>query len=206
MKKLLFFILFIPICVFASDSNNFTVDIPEDMIEVDTNSNYYKWIYKDKELPSITVIQEENKNYNIDLFDEEDILNYENYIENELNNEMKEYDINIDVYDSEIISINERNSLVYYTKWDTMDSYGYDTYQKIFVFTTKSYLSTVTFSAKSEEEISSELFNNVIDSFVINDEDIIIENNTDKFIIMFAIIGALLGFILSLIIFKKRRK
>ena len=43
-------------------------------------------------------------------------------------------------------------------------------------------------------------------SFVINDEDIIIENNTDKFIIMFAIIGALLGFILSLIIFKKRRK
>ena len=135
-KKLLIVLLTImSVCnVKAVENDIFKIDIPENFIEdkVEEKTNIYKWENKDNNIFHNIVVTVDNNSsenkYNIKHFNDEDISNYTKYIEESINNELKEFGIKVNVSNMKKETLNNNDILSYNTMWPTMNSLGYNTY------------------------------------------------------------------------------
>ena len=122
-KKLLIVLLTImSVCnVKAVENDIFKIDIPENFIEdkVEEKTNIYKWESKDNNIFHNIVVTVDNNSsenkYNIKHFNDEDISNYTKYIEESINNELKEFDIKVNVSNMKKETLNNNDILSYNT-------------------------------------------------------------------------------------------
>lgn len=204
MKKLFtILILFIGMLnVSALENEYFKVNIPDTYKEEINEKSLYKWT-KDNNYITITIDDNTNK-YDILRYTDDDMKKYEKHIENSINEQLKEYNIKVDVKNVKKDKINNRNCIVYDTVWPTKESTGYDTYQKGYTFTTNNYIIMLTYSSDTELTDNEEL-NNIIDSFTILDSEIVYSTESKyKIMIILAVIAGIIGYIVSAI-FKKRK-
>lgn len=204
MKKLFtILILFIGMLnVSALENDYFKVNIPDTYKEEINEKKLYKWT-KDNNYITITIDDNTNK-YDILRYTDDDMKKYEKHIENSINEQLKEYNIKVDVKNVKKDKINNRNCIVYDTVWPTKESTGYDTYQKGYTFTTNNYIIMLTYSSDTELTNNEEL-NNIIDSFTILDSEIVYSTESKyKIMIILAVIAGIIGYIVSAI-FKKRK-
>lgn len=204
MKKLFtILILFIGMLnVSALENEYFKVNIPDTYKEEINEKKLYKWT-KDNNYITITIDDNTNK-YDILRYTDDDMKKYEKHIENSINEQLKEYNIKVDVKNVKKDKINNRNCIVYDTVWPTKESTGYDTYQKGYTFTTNNYIIMLTYSSDTELTNNEEL-NNIIDSFTILDSEIVYSTESKyKIMIILAVIAGIIGYIVSAI-FKKRK-
>lgn len=204
MKKLFtILILFIGMLnVSALENDYFKVNIPDTYKEEINEKKLYKWT-KDNNYITITIDDNTNK-YDILRYTDDDMKKYEKHIENSINEQLKEYNIKVDVRNVKKDKINNRNCIVYDTVWPTKESTGYDTYQKGYTFTTNNYIIMLTYSSDTELTNNEEL-NNIIDSFTILDSEIVYSTESKyKIMIILAVIAGIIGYIVSAI-FKKRK-
>ena len=215
-KKLLIVLLTImSVCnVKAVENDIFKIDIPENFIEdkVEEKTNIYKWENKDNNIFHNIVVTVDNNSsenkYNIKHFNDEDISNYTKYIEESINNELKEFDIKVNVSNMKKETLNNNDILSYNTMWPTMNSLGYNTYQKGYIYTTNKYIVTLTYTSNSEINDNDETLSNIKNSFQIKDENIKQESfldNKSKRIIITALLIGVIGAIISLLIPKKHK-
>lgn len=204
MKRLFtILILFIGMLnVSALENEYFKVNIPDTYKEEINEKKLYKWT-KDNNYITITIDDNTNK-YDILRYTDDDMKKYEKHIENSINEQLKEYNIKVDVRNVKKDKINNRNCIVYDTVWPTKESTGYDTYQKGYTFTTNNYIIMLTYSSDTELTDNEEL-NNIIDSFTILDSEIVYSTESKyKIMIILAVIAGIIGYIVSAI-FKKRK-
>ncbi len=206
MKKIftiiLLFIGMLSVNVNALENSYFKIDIPEGYKEEINESSLYKWI-KDNNYITITIDNNTNR-YDILRYTEDDMKKYEEYIENSINEQLKDYNIKVDVKNVRKEKINDRNCIVYDTVWPTKESTGYDTYQRGYTFTTDKYIMMLTYSSDSELDNNTEL-TNLIDSFKVLDSEIVYNDKYRyRIMIIIAVVVGLIGFTISAII-KKRK-
>lgn len=186
----------------ALENEYFKVNIPDTYKEEINEKKLYKWT-KDNNYITITIDDNTNK-YDILRYTDDDMKKYEKHIENSINEQLKEYNIKVDVKNVKKDKINNRNCIVYDTVWPTKESTGYDTYQKGYTFTTNNYIIMLTYSSDTELTNNEEL-NNIIDSFTILDSEIVYSTESKyKIMIILAVIAGIIGYIVSAI-FKKRK-
>lgn len=201
MKKifLLLLILFSTINVKAYENNYFSIDIPDDYKEIKLNNNAFKWTNGNKYI-AITISDNREKKYNIKNYTEEDIENQKKYIENNINDELKDYDFKVKVTNIEKKQINDLYSLNYSIYWPTLKTTGYDIHQIGNVYTTNKYIITVIYSSDIEINDENEYYN-IINSFKIKDQKLKVITSREY------IVGILtLGIILAIIFTIKRHK
>ena len=206
MKKIftiiLLFIGMLSVNVNALENSYFKIDIPEGYNEEINESSLYKWT-KDNNYITITIDNNTNR-YDILRYTEDDMKKYEEYIENSINEQLKDYNIKVDVKNVRKEKINDRNCIVYDTVWPTKESTGYDTYQRGYTFTTDKYIMMLTYSSDSELDNNTEL-TNLIDSFKVLDSEIVYNDKYRyRIMIIIAVVVGLIGFTISAII-KKRK-
>lgn len=213
-KKLLITLLTImSVCnVKAVENDIFKIDIPENFIEdkIENQTNIYKWENKNNNVfHNIVVTIDDNKSdkkYNVKHFTDEDISNYTKYIEDSINYELKEYDIKVKVSNMKKEKVNNNDTLSYNTTWPTLDSLGYNTYQKGYIYTTNKYIITLTYTSNDEINENDEILSNIKNSFQIKDESIkqesLLDNKINRIIITAVLLG-IIGVIISLLIPKK---
>lgn len=208
MKKI-FTMLIILLTLFAEtlnikalENSYFKIDIPEGYKEEINEASLYKWT-KDNNYITITIDNNTNR-YDILRYTEDDMKKYEEYIENSINEQLKDYNIKVDVKNVRKEKINDRNCIVYDTVWPTKESTGYDTYQRGYTFTTDKYIMMLTYSSDSELDNNTEL-TNLIDSFKVLDSEIVYNDKYRyRIMIIIAVVVGLIGFTISAII-KKRK-
>ena len=208
MKKI-FTMLIILLTLFAEtlnikalENSYFKIDIPEGYKEEINESSLYKWT-KDNNYITITIDNNTNR-YDILRYTEDDMKKYEEYIENSINEQLKDYNIKVDVKNVRKEKINDRNCIVYDTVWPTKESTGYDTYQRGYTFTTDKYIMMLTYSSDNELDNNTEL-TNLIDSFKVLDSEIVYNDKYRyRIMIIIAVVVGLIGFTISAII-KKRK-
>lgn len=206
MKKIftiiLLFIGILSVNVNALENSYFKIDIPEGYKEEINESSLYKWT-KDNNYITITIDNNTNR-YDILRYTEDDMKKYEEYIENSINEQLKDYNIKVDVNNVRKEKINDRNCIVYDTVWPTKESTGYDTYQRGYTFTTDKYIMMLTYSSDSELDNNTEL-TNLIDGFKVLDSEIVYNDKYRyRIMIIIAVVVGLIGFTISAII-KKRK-
>ncbi|CDA60003.1 unknown [Clostridium sp. CAG:524] len=206
MKKIftiiLLFIGILSVNVNALENSYFKIDIPEGYKEEINESSLYKWT-KDNNYITITIDNNTNR-YDILRYTEDDMKKYEEYIENSINEQLKDYNIKVDVKNVRKEKINDRNCIVYDTVWPTKESTGYDTYQRGYTFTTDKYIMMLTYSSDSELDNNTEL-TNLIDSFKVLDSEIVYNDKYRyRIMIIIAVVVGLIGLTISAII-KKRK-
>lgn len=206
MKKIftmiLLFIGMLSVNVNALENSYFKIDIPEGYKEEINESSLYKWT-KDNNYITITIDNNTNR-YDILRYTEDDMKKYEEYIENSINQQLKDYNIKVDVKNVRKEKINDRNCIVYDTVWPTKESTGYDTYQRGYTFTTDKYIMMLTYSSDSELDNNTEL-TNLIDSFKVLDSEIVYNDKYRyRIMIIIAVVVGLIGLTISAII-KKRK-
>lgn len=208
MKKI-FTILIILLTLFAEilnikalENSYFKINIPEEYTEEIKESSLYKWT-KDNNYITITIDNNTNR-YDILRYTEDDMKKYEEYIENSINEQLKDYNIKVDVKNVRKEKINDRNCIVYDTVWPTKESTGYDTYQRGYTFTTDKYIMMLTYSSDSELDNNTEL-TDLINSFEVLDNEIVYNDKYRyRIMIVIAVVFGLVGFTISAII-KKRK-
>lgn len=206
MKKIftiiLLFIGILSVNANALENSYFKIDIPEGYKEEINESSLYKWT-KDNNYITITIDNNTNR-YDILRYTEDDMKKYEEYIENSINEQLKDYNIKVDVKNVRKEKINDRNCIVYDTVWPTKESTGYDTYQRGYTFTTDKYIMMLTYSSDSELDNNTEL-TNLIDGFKVLDSEIVYNDKYRyRIMIIIAVVVGLIGFTISAII-KKRK-
>lgn len=206
MKKIftiiLLFIGILSVNANALENSYFKIDIPEGYKEEINESSLHKWT-KDNNYITITIDNNTNR-YDILRYTEDDMKKYEEYIENSINEQLKDYNIKVDVKNVRKEKINDRNCIVYDTVWPTKESTGYDTYQRGYTFTTDKYIMMLTYSSDSELDNNTEL-TNLIDSFKVLDSEIVYNDKYRyRIMIIIAVVVGLIGFTISAII-KKRK-
>ena len=206
MKKIftiiLLFIGMLSVNVNALENSYFKIDIPEGYKEEINESSLYKWT-KYNNYITITIDNNTNR-YDILRYTEDDMKKYEEYIENSINEQLKDYNIKVDVKNVRKEKINDRNCIVYDTVWPTKESTGYDTYQRGYTFTTDKYIMMLTYSSDSELDNNTEL-TNLINSFKVLDSEIVYNDKYRyRIMIIIAVVVGLIGFTISAII-KKRK-
>ena len=208
MKKI-FTMLLIIITLFAEtlninaiENNYFKLNVPDGYTEEINESSLYKWT-KDNNYITVTIDNNTNR-YDILRYTEDDMKKYEEYIENSINEQLKDYNIKVDVKNVRKEKINNRNCIVYDTVWPTKESTGYDTYQRGYTFTTDKYIMMLTYSSDNELDNNTEL-TNLIDSFKVLDSEIVYNDKYRyRIMIIIAVVVGLIGFTISAII-KKRK-
>lgn len=208
MKKI-FTMLIILLTLFAEilnikalENSYFKINIPEEYTEEIKESSLYKWT-KDNNYITITIDNNTNR-YDILRYTEDDMKKYEEYIENSINKQLKDYNIKVDVKNVRKEKINDRNCIVYDTVWPTKESTGYDTYQRGYTFTTDKYIMMLTYSTDSELDNNTEL-TDLINSFEVLDSEIVYNDKYRyRVMIIIAVVFGLIGFTISAII-KKRK-
>lgn len=208
MKKI-FTMLLIIITLFAEtlninaiENNYFKLNVPDGYTEEINESSLYKWT-KDNNYITVTIDNNTNR-YDILRYTEDDMKKYEEYIENSINEQLKDYNIKVDVKNVRKEKINNRNCIVYDTVWPTKESTGYDTYQRGYTFTTDKYIMMLTYSSDSELDNNTEL-TDLINSFEVLDSEIVYNDKYRyRIMIIIAVVFGLIGFTISAII-KKRK-
>lgn len=208
MKKI-FTMLLIIITLFAEtlninaiENNYFKLNVPDGYTEEINESSLYKWT-KDNNYITVTIDNNTNR-YDILRYTEDDMKKYEEYIENSINEQLKDYNIKVDVKNVRKEKINNRNCIVYDTVWPTKESTGYDTYQRGYTFTTDKYIMMITYSSDSELDNNTEL-TDLINSFEVLDSEIVYNDKYRyRVMIIIAVVFGLIGFTISAII-KKRK-
>lgn len=209
MKKI-FTMLLIIITLFAEtlninaiENNYFKLNVPDGYTEEINESSLYKWT-KDNNYITVTIDNNTNR-YDILRYTEDDMKKYEEYIENSINEQLKDYNIKVDVKNVRKEKINNRNCIVYDTVWPTKESTGYDTYQRGYTFTTDKYIMMITYSSDSELNNNTEL-TDLINSFEVLDSEIVYNDKYRyRVMIIIAVVFGLIGFTISAII-KKRKE
>lgn len=208
MKKI-FTMLLIIITLFAEtlninaiENNYFKLNVPDGYTEEINESSLYKWT-KDNNYITVTIDNNTNR-YDILRYTEDDMKKYEEYIENSINEQLKDYNIKVDVKNVRKEKINNRNCIVYDTVWPTKESTGYDTYQRGYTFTTDKYIMMITYSSDSELDNNTEL-TDLVNSFEVLDSEIVYNDKYRyRVMIIIAVVFGLIGFTISAII-KKRK-
>ncbi len=204
MKKILLIL-----CMFlfiynvkAYENEMFKMEIPENFELVSTTTNTFTW--KDKETQDNIVLSFESNTgeakHNVLEYSEEDLLNYQNYLQEQLNNELADYKINIVVENVKLGKLNNYDAIVYDAKWPTKDIVGYDVYQKGYTVTQNNYVYSLTFSASKELTDETEFYKKGINS--IEFKDTTIEPTEDKIeywkiIVIVGVVFGILGYFVS---------
>lgn len=211
MKKifLMLFILFLGILnIKAYENDYFKIEIPEVFIEDESESGVYKWSIKDKADQIIITVSKNDSTskHNIENYTEDEISEYEKYLEDKINNELKDYKIVVDVSNIKKTTIKDYIALEYDIIWPTKDSFGYDAHQKGYTFTTNNYIITYTYTSDKEINDENEYYSDSIDSFQILDakikDDSFFSKKLNRLLVVGGIAGAI-GYALSAL--KKRK-
>lgn len=214
MKKLLLIpLLLLSISnVKAYENEYFKIDIPDNYKEDIMENGTYKWIdtkSQNNDYIVITVTKNDSENkYDIKKYTDKNINEYETYLEEEINNQLKEYNLKVDVKNIKKETLNDLDTITYDVVWPTKESTGYNINQKGYAFTSENYIYVYTFSSDSDLT-NNETLKSTINSFQILDDPIeskgildILDNKLLFSLIIGVSIG-LIGFIISIII--KRR-
>ncbi len=211
MKKLLLIpLLLLSISnVKAYENEYFKIDIPDNYKEDIMENGTYKWIdtkSQNNDYIVITVTKNDSENkYDIKKFTDKNINEYETYLEEEINNQLKEYNLKVDVKNIKKETLNDLDTITYDVVWPTKESTGYNINQKGYAFTSENYIYVYTFSSDSDLT-NNETLKSTINSFQILDDPIESKGILDNKLLFSLIIGVsigLIGFIISIII--KRR-
>lgn len=211
MKKLLLMpLLLLSISnVKAYENEYFKIDIPDNYKEDIMENGTYKWIdtkSQNNDYIVITVTKNDSENkYDIKKYTDKNINEYETYLEEEFNNQLKEYNLKVDVKNIKKETLNDLDTITYDVVWPTKESTGYNINQKGYAFTSENYIYVYTFSSDSDLT-NNETLKNTINSFQILDNPIESKGILDNKLLFSLIIGVsigLIGFIISIII--KRR-
>src|SRR5574344_1857531 len=183
MKKL-FITLILLLCfvnVKAYENDYFKIDIPDGFKEAETESGVYKWQLTNKNDDLIITVSKNNGDT------KEDISTYTK---------------------AKLTKVNDYDAIEYDTKWPTKESFGYDIYQKGYIFTTNNYIIGYTYT--SDKELSdNEYLKKTVKSFQWLDSKV--ENNSffSKRINRIIVVGAgagIIGFLISVLTNKKKKK
>lgn len=211
MKKLLLIpLLLLSISnVKAYENEYFKIDIPDNYKEDIMENGTYKWIdtkSQNNDYIVITVTKNDSENkYDIKKYTDKNINEYETYLEEEINNQLKEYNLKVDVKNIKKETLNDLDTITYDVVWPTKESTGYNINQKGYAFTSENYIYVYTFSSDSDLT-NNETLKSTINSFQILDDPIESKGILDNKLLFSLIIGVsigLIGFIISIII--KRR-
>lgn len=211
MKKLLLIpLLLLSISnVKAYENEYFKIDIPDNYKEDIMENGTYKWIdtkSQNNDYIVITVTKNDSENkYDIKKYTDKNINEYETYLEEEINNQLKEYNLKVDVKNIKKETLNDLDTITYDVVWPTKESTGYNINQKGYAFTSENYIYVYTFSSDSDLT-NNETLKSTINSFQILDNPIESKGILDNKLLFSLIIGisiGLIGFIISIII--KRR-
>lgn len=211
MKKLLLIpLLLLSISnVKAYENEYFKIDIPDNYKEDIMENGTYKWIdtkSQNNDYIVITVTKNDSENkYDIKKYTDKNINEYETYLEEEFNNQLKEYNLKVDVKNIKKETLNDLDTITYDVVWPTKESTGYNINQKGYAFTSENYIYVYTFSSDSDLT-NNETLKSTINSFQILDNPIESKGILDNKLLFSLIIGisiGLIGFIISIII--KRR-
>ena len=133
-------------------------------------------------------------------YTDEDLKEQKKHLEETYKEQLKEYNVKVNVSDIERSSINDYSILVYDLFWESKDYTGYDMYQKGAVYTTKNYIYTITMS--SDTELTSDDFNKLLNTFIPKDSRI---NYMSNALLSIIIVGSIFGVIGYIISTKKKR-
>ena len=142
--------------------------------------------------------QKDNK-YNIENYTDENINEYEKYLEDEINKQLEEYKIKVDVKNVKKDTLNDMQTISYDVIWPTKESTGYDIYQKGYAFTTENYIYVYTYSSDSQLT-NNENFKSTINNLKILDksiEDDTLLKNKWKFALVIGGFGGVIAFFIS---------
>ncbi len=204
-KALIIFLLLLSFNkVYAYENEYFKLDIPEDFKEEKINSYTYKWIStkNSHEYLIITISNNNGTNkHNVKDYNSDDIKNYEEYMETEINNQLKDYNLKVDVTNVKKEKVNNLDSITYDVFWPTKESISYDTYQKGYSFTTDKYVYIYTFTSDKKITNENASFKKTLESLELL--DIKIEKTgflSKKWqqILLVSMIAGVLGAIISL--------
>lgn len=201
MKKLLLIpLLLLSISnVKAYENEYFKIDIPDTFKEEIAENGTYKWVNNNDNIV-ITVSENKKDNkYNIENYTEENITEYEKYLEDEINKQLEEYKIKVDVKNIKKETYKNMQTVNYDVVWPTKESTGYDIYQKGYAFTTENYIYVYTYSSDSELT-NNENYKNTLNSLEILDKEI--EDNSFlknkwKFALVIGGFGGVFAFFIS---------
>lgn len=201
MKKLLLIpLLLLSISnVKAYENEYFKIDIPDTFKEEIAENGTYKWVNNNDNIV-ITVSENKKDNkYNIENYTEENITEYEKYLEDEINKQLEEYKIKVDVKNIKKEKYKNMQTVNYDVVWPTKESTGYDIYQKGYAFTTENYIYVYTYSSDSELT-NNENYKNTLNSLEILDKEI--EDNSFlknkwKFALVIGGFGGVFAFFIS---------
>lgn len=210
MKKiLLIMLLFIPTYVLAYENDYFSIEIPEGYKDLEEGENIYTWKSDTlNELPSIIITTDSNSTtskQDINNFSDEDLEKYKKQITETLNKSLTDYNLTVNVTSMEKEKINNYLCLTYVTEWPTEESLGYIMYQKSYVITTNSHITTVVYTTDSKEEIND---TTIFKNFKINDKEVEKEGffaNRINQIIITGVVAGIIGYIISCIKNKKSK-
>lgn len=212
MKKKIFFIicslLFIA-NIKAYENDYFKIDLPESFIEESSENNIYKWINKSNNDQNIVITITNNtieNRYDISKYTENDIKEYEKYLEDEINNELTSYKITVDVKNTKKDKLNNYDILTYDIYWPTKETMNKDIYQKGYTITSNNYILSITYTDTSEITNETDFYKNTINTLEVLDSKIINNSFFSKKInriIIVGIIGGIIGYIISAL--KKRK-
>lgn len=212
MKKILLIIclLLFPNIICAYENDYFDIEIPENYKDLVEKDDIYKWSSNNEnEIPNITVTVVKNSStekQNVEKFTDSDLEEYKKTIESTINSSLEEYDLTVTVSELEKTELKRYTALTYTALWPTNESFGYDMYQKSYVITTENYITTLIYTTTNEEDQNSEEIKKVLDSFIVNDKDIIEKGffaNKRNQIIVVGIIAGVLGYLISALRKKK---
>ena len=155
--------------------------------------------------PTQDMIDDMAPKYNIEKYTDENLNEYEKYLEDEINKQLKDYNLKVDVKNVKKETMNDLDTISYDVIWPTKESTGYDINQKGYAFTSENYIYVYTFSSDSDLT-NNETLKSTINSFKILDKTIEDKSLLNNKLLFSLIVGAsigLVGFIISILI--KRR-
>lgn len=216
MKKVLLSLLLIliPIKIEALSNKYFEIEVPKDYIKVELKGveDTYKWsANNENKIPNITVSVQSNPNTKFDIkkYTDKDVEDYSASLQESIIDGLKQVkiDVGVTVHDTKKTIVNNQPAIIHYADWATEESFGYTTYQKGVIFTTKNQIYSITFSTNNKEDLESNEFNNVIKSLKFKDKQIgeegFLDSRTNQ-IILIGVVAGIIGYIVSAL--KNRKK
>ena len=202
MKKL--FLLLLVFCSFitvkAYENDYFKIDIPDGYTISKEGPNAYKWD-KGNGYIAVSLADNSKSKYNIKYFSEEDINKQKYYIEDNINEKIKEYNVKASVTSIEKKNDDDLYYLEYVLYLPSKKAIGYDIYQKGRIYTLNNYLITVIYN--TDKEIKDEDYKPLVNSFKINDTPI--DTRIKNIIIIIVVTGVVLGIIGYFVDLKKKK-
>ena len=177
MKKVLFAFLLLIICISVKAYTNtfFTVNLPKDYKQTVNEKYTFKWT-KNNNYFAATISNNKELKYNIVNFDEKDFENQKKYLEDSYNEGLSKYNITATVSNIRKVQKDDIAFLEYDIFYPSKKATGYDTYQKGRMYTTTKYITNIVFNSDSEIKEDNKEYKEIMDSFKIFDEIIVVKN------------------------------